>query len=379
MSKRETTSPAPGAGPRRKASWRVNVLVLFVAAILTLAVGEAALRLLWHNSYAGDSTEHVVPLRIHQANRDYQIDRSQLDDEQPTVRLRTDARSYILPSFQHEQPNATIAFLGGSTTECAAVREELRFPARVSQLLDERGWKVNTLNAARSGNTLHDSINIVLNHVAADRPDIVVIMNASNDVGCLARDGDYRSRGGKPLSLGTVGPWAKHTLTKHVYLAALARKFLSRGPQPGALHNSKRRTDPAVAKTLNVDHFRQRLHVIIHLCRDLGMRPVLMTQPFSGSSNELTPDWADLGSQDLLNELIREVGAQEGVVVFDLVRHLASEVPNWDQPMVVFYDGIHVCDDGSEVYAQYIAKKLLPLVQEVAAKNAATPALGNGD
>lgn len=368
MSKQKTASPAPGAGPRRKTSWRLNVLVLFIFVFLTLAVGEAALRLLWHNSYAGDSAEHVVHLRVHQANRDYEIDRSQVDDEQPTVRLRTGARSYVLPSFQHEQPSATIAFLGGSTTECAAVREELRFPARVSQLLDERGWKVNTLNAARSGSTLHDSINIVFNHVAADRPDIIVVMNAANDVGCLAGDGDYRSRSGKPLSLSTVGLWTKNTLTKHVYLAALARKCFSRGPQPGALHNRKRRTDPAVAKTLNVDAFRQRLHIFIHLCRDLGIRPVLMTQPFSGSSNELTPDWADLGSQDLFNEVIREAGSQEGVLVIDLVRHLKEDVSDWDQPMVVFYDGIHVGDDGSETYAQYITEKLLPLVEEVAAK-----------
>ena len=339
-----------------------------MAMFLTLGICEAALRLLWHNSYAGDSAEHVVHLRIHQANRDYLIDRSQLDDEPSTVRLRTDARSYILPSFQHEQPIATVAFLGGSTTECFAVREEVRFPARVSQLLDERGWKVNTLNAARSGNTLHDSINIVFNHVAADRPDIIVVMNAANDVGCLARDGDYRSRGGKPLSLDTVGQWMKHSLTKRVYLAALLRKSFSRGPQPGALHNRERRTDPAIAKTLNVDLFQRRLHVIIHLCRDLGIRPVLMTQPFSGSSNELTPDWADLGSQDLFNEVIREVGTQEGVTVIDLVRHLKENVADWDQPMIVFYDGIHVCDDGSETYAQYITEKLLPLVEEIAAK-----------
>jgi hypothetical protein len=68
--------------------------------------------------------------------------------------------------------------------------------------------KVNTLNAGRSGNTLHDSINILLNHVIDDRPNIAVLMHATNDIGVLIRDGNYRSRMGRPVSIADFGKWS---------------------------------------------------------------------------------------------------------------------------------------------------------------------------
>ena len=71
-------------------------------------------------------------------------------------------------------------------------------------LLAEQGLKVNTLNAGRSGNTLHDSLNILLNHVMDDRPDFVVLMEASNDIGVLVKDGNYRSRTGRLYQARTL-------------------------------------------------------------------------------------------------------------------------------------------------------------------------------
>ena len=313
---------------------------------------------MWHNSYAGDSANHIVELRVHQSNRDYRIDRSQLDAEHPTVRLRTDDRSYVLPSFQHSNPTETIAFLGGSTTECVAVKETSRFPARVSEILSKNSHKVNALNAARSGNTLHDSINVLLNHVAMERPDIAVIMHACNDVGVLSQDGNYESRGGKPLSLMKIATWAKNGVSKHLYTVAVARKFMSARMKPESLNKREERTSSAIAQELDIKQFQTRLRIMIHMCHDLGIVPVLMTQPFSSSTNELTPDWTDLGAQNLFNEIIRQTGKEESVKVIDLVKHVVENVPEWDKQMNVFYDGIHVTDRGSEIYANHIAQEL---------------------
>ena len=160
------------------------------------------------------------------------------------MRLRTDARSYILPSFQYKDPNATIAFLGGSTTECSAVQEELRFPALVSGLLAQQGLKVNTLNAARSGSTLHDTLNILLNHVIEDRPDIVVVMEASNDIGLLKKVESYQSRMGSPVSILEFAKWSLQLASSKLYLAALVRasastdQFLTPDPTKDWRHNS---------------------------------------------------------------------------------------------------------------------------------------------
>jgi len=90
-----------------------------------------------------------------------------------------------------------------------------------------------------------------------------------------------------------------------------------------------------------------------------------MTQPVTGMSNELTPAWGNAGAQDRFNAVIREVGQQNDVLVVDLCNHLKENVPDWDKPMHLFYDGVHVTDKGSEVYADHIADRLLPLIEEI--------------
>lgn len=44
--------------------------------------------------------------------------------------------------------------------------------------------------------------------------------------------------------------------------------------------------------------------------------------------------------------------------VIDLVRHLTESVAGWNEHMKIFYDGMHVTDRGSVVYAEYIAERL---------------------
>jgi lysophospholipase L1-like esterase len=332
---------------------------------------------------ANEPAHSIVELRMHTPNSERLIDVSMLDQVHPTSRLRVDARSYVQPSFQHNAPDVTIAFLGGSTTECKAVKEALRFPARVSELFEAQKLKVNTLNAGRGGNTLHDSINILLNHVVQDRPDVVVVMNVANDVGVLAQfGGNYAVRSRRAIMLRDVVDWFKSTASQHLHLAGVARQsmIVLRGQagkaEPGELIDRQQRLDPVFAATLPRQVYEQRLRVFIGVARGLGITPVLMTEPFSGSLNQLTPQWADLGSQDLFNEIVRKIGEQEKVLVIDLVQHVRDNVENWNQPMKVFYDGIHVTDYGSDIYARHIAERLAPLVQQVAAQERVKPAIG---
>ncbi len=357
----------------RKSLLILNCTLGLGALLLTLGLCEVVLRFAWHNPYRQDSSEYYLWLRVHQSGRDYRIKRDQIDKEYPQVPLRTDERCYVRPSFQYPQPDATIAFLGGSTTECAAVREELRFPALVSTLLEKEGLRVNTLNAARSGTTLNDCVNVLYNHVAADSPDIVVVMEAANDGGVLAHDGDYRSRGAKPLVRRDVMDWLKVNVSRRISLLALCRSALVRGEQPGAMQNRAERLDPEVAKKIPARMYQQRLRVFIEVCRSFQFQPVLMTQAFSGTANSLTPEWAEMGTQDRFNQYIREAGLGNNVPVIDLVRYLQNDIADWHRDGYIFFDGIHVTDEGSRVYAKHIAEQLRPLVQEVIARRRASP------
>ena len=245
-------------------------------------VGELALRAAWVNPYRNEGQERVLRLRMYQPGKDMPVDRTSIAPALPPSRIRTDERSFILPARRFAQPDATIAFLGGSTTACVAVAEELRFPALVSTLLESRGLRVNTLNAARSGATSHDSLNVVLNHLAQERPDVMLMMHGWNDVGVLALDGSYRSRLARPMSFRSVLRWGVHEASFRSSLGGLLRTAiedrLTRGARPteaGRVRRQQRRVE--------VLEFSRRLRAFVALARAFDIRPVLMTQPALGT------------------------------------------------------------------------------------------------
>lgn len=335
---------------------------MVLATLVALAAAEVVLRLAWHNPYRQESPDHLLKLRMQHAQTDHIYSRSLAGSDDVRLRLRTDERSYILPSVRYPDADATIVFFGGSTTECLAVQEELRFPALVSDLLAKEGMNVNALNIARAGNNVHDVINVLLNHVVADEPDVAVLMEASNDVGILRNAGSYERSMGDPASMKSLGKWFVQILSPRCYLFALARQSM--------IPNEFGAKDPATdwrqtappADSVIVRMYRARLKAFVHICRDFEITPVLMTQPYSRHRTSLTPAWLDETAQDQFNDVVRDVGKSEGVLVIDLVAHLRDEIPDWDQPNEIFYDAIHVTDRGSRVYADHIAAQLRPLL-----------------
>lgn len=333
-------------------------------ALLSLGVSallcEGLLRLTWDNPYLQTGQQLVVPLRVLLPLQDVPIDRSAIYPDSPRVEMRVDERGYIRPSRRFTDPDATIAFLGGSTTECAAVDEDLRFPALVSLLLEDRhGLKVNTLNAGVSGNTAHDSLNVLINHVVADRPDVVVMMHATNDIGNLIRRGSYRLA--EPIEGRTVLVWMIRKGSGYSSLVAALRRWLRwerLTPRAFAerIPAARRRDEISSAG------FVARLRAFVRVARAFGIEPVLMTEPESTVRTPLSPDWLDIRNQELFNSEIRRVAEEERAVLIDLVRHVLDHVEGWDEPMKLFYDGVHVTNFGSRVYAEHIVDRLAETV-----------------
>lgn len=365
------TSPEaqPVSNRRRRGSLRRKLLTVVLSILFALAVAEIVLRLTWHNSYAGDSADMVLKLGLQHRNLDYVIDRSAIDPDDPRVRLRTDDRSYILPSFQYDDPDATVAFLGGSTTECSAVREDQRFPALVSEMLAERGFHVNTLNAAAAGNTVHESVNALFNHVVLDKPDIVVLMHATNDVGILLRNGSYATRMGRPMQTRDVSRWFRQVLSRYCYVAAAARKVLAQtGVRELNVDELRGRNSAYWADLTPIDEYETRLTVYVQMAKSFGIKPILMTQPLSTATNAMTPEWADLGAQDRYNAVVRATAIAEDVPLIDLVAYVNANYPESRDTSEIFYDGMHVTDKGSRAYAEHIAEKLFTHVRAAAAR-----------
>jgi hypothetical protein len=131
-------------------------------------------------------------------------------------------------------------------------------------------------------------------------------------------------------------------LSKYSWIAALMRYQLTYGTVRKGSGFSKRKG------IVSQEQFRKRLHAFISLCRSFGIKPVLMTEAAATFKNEMTPDWLELGLQDQFNQTVREVGAKENVIVIDLSRYFREEVPEFNEPNKVFYDGLHFTDYGSK-------------------------------
>ena len=115
--------------------------------------------------------------------------------------LRIDDDGFIVPSKKYANPDMSIVFLGGSTTECRYVAEDHRFPYLAGVLLEQQtGIKINSYNAARSGNHSLHSLDILLNKVIPLKPDIVVMLHNINDLVVLLYESSYwNPKSSKPV------------------------------------------------------------------------------------------------------------------------------------------------------------------------------------
>ena len=354
---------------KRTEKW-IRWLTALVAFLFALACAEVLLRFVWENPFRYDQPDRVVKLRLHQANTNHPLNRSIIHPEKPHTRLRTGERSYIQPSLQYENPDVRVAFLGGSTTECFAVAESLRFPTLVSTLLAEHGLRVSTMNAGKSGSTVHDSINNLLNHVVADRPDFAVMMHACNDIGVLEQTGDYASRQGEFFGWSAIARATLMRLTNHSYTLAIVRQTVRERtylvPSVGEQTPRRQESDSEIddKPIASAHEFESRLRIFVRACHAFGIRPVLMTQPVRNQFNDMTPSWVNEDTQVLFNRTIRQVAQEEQAGLVDLVTYLEDEFPDAAEQNRLFYDGLHVNDHGSEAYAQCIVDTLLPLIRE---------------
>ncbi|KPA16849.1 lysophospholipase L1-like esterase [Candidatus Magnetomorum sp. HK-1] len=341
-----------------KKNYISNILLIMGSILLTLLIIEIGLNFFWENPFKNTRASEVVELRLLSPSVDKTLNRSWLDKKDPFVKYRTNKDRFILPVNQHKDPQYTVMFLGGSTTQCSYVKESLRFPALVSKILNEYGLKVNTINSGRAGNTLHDSINIFFNYINKFKPNYVILMHATNDRGVLSRDPNYSSRMGQEVTYKKMIKWVGQSLSCHIQIIAFLRHtvtniFLKKYEYTG-LDSFK---DEKPGKT-DFGPFYKRLNVFVNMSRNMGSTPILMTQPLASVRSKISPDWLNMPDQQKLNEMIRLVAKEQNVPLIDLSLHMKT-IPDYETHLTDYlYDGMHVSDKGSKEYAKYICERL---------------------
>lgn len=298
--------------------------------------------------------------------------------------IRVDENGFIMPAKVHEHPDLTLVFLGGSTTECIYDDENNRFPYLAGHLLEEStGLRVNSYNAAKSGNDSLHSLDVLLNKVVPLKPDLVAMMHNINDLSILLFEKSYWNRNPSRSPLiekkpdwRTVGKnlqetfqLARDLVVPNLY-AALHRLLHAAGKSQADEFQQVRGQKIEVNQDFLVREFALNLQTFINICRARGITPVLLTMP---SRLQDDPDplirrlmqrleeqngitYRDFkGAFDRFNQAIREVAAQNRVLLVDL----AQEIPQEKEYMS---DVVHFNPAGSRLAAQKIAAGLSPLL-----------------
>lgn len=341
--------------PRRYRRW-AKVSLALCSTLFTFIACEFWARTRTGHPYAAAESDRIVRLRLYTPGMSLDVNRSEIDPKNPSVQFRVDRRGYITNGPSTNNADLRLAFFGGSTTACVSVSESLRFPFLVSCMIEkERGVTTSTIVAAKSGNALHDSINILFNQVITEKPNIAVVMHACNDIAILGRGNEYQRRMASPMTSSYA---LSHLLKLSSQYSALAGILRYKYAFP-TFSPSEKGFDYTEA-VVGVGPYQSRLNVFVDMCRAFGIHPILVTQPLAAEiRNELTPDWAFPTAQNVFNEAIRHVGQEKGVKVIDLARSISNNYPKKEDLRRIFYDGMHVTDEGSRIYSDIIASGLI--------------------
>jgi lysophospholipase L1-like esterase len=408
MDQQQSPVQDPAAGNRFERHPRLTMAIVLVAfTVLLVSLME------WLLAPAGDRhfgtagfkspvPERAIVLREWQRNTDYQMaappERFQdsSGDVEKVYTLSTDAHAFIEPSLRHPEPDLTIAFLGGSTTECLYVRPQNRFPALAAALLEkETGRKVNGINAGRSGNSTVHSVLTFIAKVARQQPDYVVLMHGVNDIGLLSSHGGYwtdhpafhivqeapsASVGGALRMLGdSLIPNTKRTVRRAGRTIRNGFGALFGGAQAAEGRKQEAPAAPRRDWQTHGRQFERALTSFVATARAWGATPVLMTQVNIASQHEAAPGKTFLSRQHLsagsldatsfnnkhayFNQIIRNLAAREDALLIDLAS--AREWQAGDD----IYDAIHFTDAGSRRVAEIVAAHLLRALKTKAAGN----------
>lgn len=366
----------------RPSSWLLGSVVVLLTVFVILVLGEVGLRFALRQGLVTivKETNRVISLREYRPQQAitvwptfrYTMETDGL--EAKNVHLAVDADGFIEPSQRYSDPDLTIAFLGGSTTECFYLDEGKRFPNLVAAGLERtHKMRVNALNGGTSGaNSLH-SINKLINIVAPKKPQVVVLMDAINDLTTLAYFGTYWNadrRGNLTVIEAEIG-WsvylvkmtAKRVVPGYFTMVMLVSDYVNPKVddefafQQQVFNANLQREDDLAAL------FRQQLKLFVVTARSLGSMPVLMTQanrienddPFVRALFQRTrpglayDQWVKVYTR--FNQEIRNVALEEHITLVDLAR----AIPHTRE---YAYDPVHLTERGAEAAAEQILKVL---------------------
>lgn len=283
----------------------------------------------------------------------------------------------------------SLVTIGGSTTQCFFLSDDQTWTARLGENLNRSFSPVWINNAGLDGHSTHGHQVLLEDFIVPLHPKVALFLVGANDVArsTMAEwDAEnvksklqFNSPQAFVKSLSAYSEVAALVLNMYrsytAYKAGLIHQQID-FKQQGYLDISEEEQKKYLAENASsayLNDYQARLKKIVETCRNVGIEPVLITQPLLvgfGTDDITGVDLARLKAYgprqsgkmywDLVeayNDVARQLGRDEGVQVVDL----AKQMPKSSR---YFYDFIHYTPEGSQVIADILARSLCPSLQE---------------
>lgn len=288
--------------------------------------------------------------------------------------------------FRGEEPPGdfstwlTIVTIGGSATECLALNEDKSWPHQLERKLKNYFSRLWLNNAGFGGHSTFAHAILIEDFLVKIKPKAVLLLIGINDVGRsdLSDKENLRSIRFKNLERVLVAA-ATHSEVASVLVNLYRFYFPVSIPLTDVneidLRTLKPHEIPITEEEAIIEEhsrrylkdYRNRLERLVNLARENHIDLVLITQPvlYGNVVDEITG--VHLGKTDvygangmagwkvleLYNDVTRQVGKDQGLLVIDLAR----ELPKSSQ---YFYDWVHYSNEGAERVAEILSSHFIP-------------------
>ncbi|BBM84194.1 SGNH/GDSL hydrolase family protein [Candidatus Uabimicrobium amorphum] len=274
-----------------------------------------------------------------------------------------------------EEYDVKILCVGGSTTECLYVEEELSWPYLLQNTLQKKIDKsVYVGNAGKSGMYSVAHSYLLEHYPYLSKFECIVVLCGINDLGALLRD-NYEERS-RELTENSFDMFYHYLsffkLVKKIYIGTIVQDLEANW----VLARRKKRQRKLEMNTITVkprryqfalDRYKADLRKIIDICRKKNKKLVLATQPVLWGENLSAYLEALLSAEvangayrsDILfemmkgyNDVMRQVCKEQKILLVDLANKLPKDTS-------VFYDDCHFnvsgCQKVSDILTEPIA------------------------
>ncbi len=361
-----------------------NLLVLLISLILVLGFCELVLRVYNPLGFRIKGNKIILPINkkevIYHENGLGKLDK--------VVIVQRNSLGFRGPEPPADfAKDLTIITVGGSTTECFDLAEDKTWPHDLGVKLKPGFTHLWLNNAGLSGNSTFGHYILMQDYLVKLQPKVVLFLVGINDVGLQSeRDFDERIheinfRSLERFLASVAGHSELATAALNLYRFYFPKSVMINNQNDPQETDLRKLPSFAVSKEAQaaimkdhqdhyVDPYKNRLEKLITICREHNIIPVLLTQPVLYGKRVDPTTGVNLGHKfvakdmdgatgwqvlELYNDITRQVGHEQGVLVIDLAREMPKDSR-------YYYDLMHYTNAGADKVADLIADQLTPFL-----------------